>query len=341
MRKRSNTDAPQNAFGRFETFTNGKKTDDDNDNGGGNDDDTLAKVNDLHSSGEAFDGCVLRLQLGLVQAAADHLATSWDELTTLTDADIDRAAVRDAEVESQASTLSRDKMHAVLRAFATGSCADRVDSLWKLIDRDEDGLLDQVEMDRVAKLSLVPVQNALKTYFEDCLEAYPVRTELPVLEDNDDHNVEPKSPGWRARRLEQNTKKRLLKLCSNAIQCHFEDEVEMPHRLRCIYAWSDKAHQNNATESVLVDSHGASSVLGAAGRKRYVELEPKISHPEFLEVQQEHFPHLDRVGTEIMKSFREDLWVDQGKGRQNQELRRDCFVFLTVVSVIDGIIMWL
>ena len=76
------------------------------------------------------------------------------------------------------------------------------------------------------------------------------------------------------------------------------------------------------------------------GRKRYVELEPKISYAEFRKEQERHFPHLDKIGEEIAFSFKEDLWVLQGKGRQNKELKRDCFLFLLTVSLIDvGITM--
>ena len=78
---------------------------------------------------------------------------------------------------------------------------------------------------------------------------------------------------------------------------------------------------------------------GWSSRKRYVELSPKISLPEFREVQQVHFTHLDRIGAEILASSREDLWVLQGKGRQNRELMRDCFAFLAAVSVIDYLIL--
>ena len=114
----------------------------------------------------------------------------------------------------------------------------------------------------------------------------------------------------------------------------FSDEIEMPHRLRCIYAWADKTHQGNNVESVLIEASGWS------GRKRYVELPPKISLNEFREAQQIHLAHLDRVGWEVMKSFREDLWMEQGIGRQNAELKRECAIFLLVVSIIDyGIIV--
>ena len=113
----------------------------------------------------------------------------------------------------------------------------------------------------------------------------------------------------------------------------FRDEVEINHRLRCIYAWAEKADQDNKIESVLVDADGWS------GRKRYVELSPKISEAEFREVQSIHFQHLDQIGTEIIKSFREDLWVSQGKRRERKELVRDSLLFLTVVSALDFVIL--
>jgi hypothetical protein len=117
-----------------------------------------------------------------------------------------------------------------------------------------------------------------------------------------------KKPGWRARRRAEKAKKNLLKTFQQANKKHFEDEVEMPHRLRCIYAWAEKEHQGNKLDSVLIEASGWS------GRKRYVELEPKISLQEFREVADIHLTHLDRIGWEITKSFREDLLVQQGKG---------------------------
>jgi len=66
-----------------------------------------------------------------------------------------------------------------------------------------------------------------------------------------------------------------------------------------------------------------------------VELEPKISYPEFRQVQQKTFPHLDRIGEEIITSFKEDLWLLQGTKRQNKELRKDLFLFMLGVSIVD------
>lgn len=300
---------------------------------------------------DTFDACAARYRVLLASAAADQLSGSWDALTRLTDADVDRAAVRGEHAEPYASTLPLRKVNAVLRSHASGSCADRVSALWDLIDRDDDGLIDQIEMDEVAWMSVNVVEESLKKLFREAVDAYPARKELPSLEEEEERlraagiesdRTEPKA-GWRERRAEAKAKKRLIKLFDKAARQHFDIEVEMPHRLRCVYAWADKSHQDNKIDSVLVDAGTADGGLGAAiaGRKRYVELHPKISLKEFAEAQREHFGHLDRVAEDIVSSFREDLLVDQGKGRQNKQLRRDCALFLIVVSLIDAGIVWM
>jgi hypothetical protein len=283
---------------------------------------------DLQSQDGAFDNAVTRFRLQLAQAAVEHLKMSWKILTTVSDADVDRAAVQGKTIEREAKSIPLAKIHDVLRAYAAGNCKDRFDAIWNLMDRDGDGLLDEEEMNRVTNLCVAPVQAALVTLVQDALDAYPVRATMPKIEDAEI----PKPKGWRQRRKDTKTKKTLLKMFQRAAKNHFIDEIEINHRLRCIYAWSEKAHQDNKLDSVMVDA-------GWSGRKRFVELQPKISLPEFREVQQEHFAHLDRVGSEILKSFREDLWVAQGKGRQDRELVRDCLLFLTAVSVIDYLIV--
>ena len=75
------------------------------------------------------------------------------------------------------------------------------------------------------------------------------------------------------------------------------------------------------------------------GRKRYVELHPKISLSEFREVQAIHFPQLDRVGSELLASYRDDLLVAQGKGRQRKALMWDCTIFFVGVCVLDYAIL--
>ena len=281
----------------------------------------------IESSGNK---ALARYRLLLTRAAGEHLANSWETLTTRSDEALDRLAVETdgEEVEGALQTLPLAKLNTVVRSHLYGNAIDRVDAMWNLMDQDDDALLEKTEMETASFLALSPVQTALLALFEEALEAQPVR-ELPG--DNDENNKSGTlvKRGWRQRRREKKEKKRLTKWFQFAVKNHFEDEVEMPHRLRCIYAWAEKAHQNNKLDSVLIEASGWS------GRKRYVELQPKISLPEFREVQSIHFTHLDRIGWEIVKSFREDLWVQQGKGRQNAELKRDCALFLAVVSLID------
>jgi hypothetical protein len=203
--------------------------------------------------------------------------------------------------------------------------------VWKLLDRDHDSLLDEAEMNLVSRTTIQPVQTALLTLMQETLDAYPVRAPLPAPDATRPDEIP--RPGWRQRRREAKAKKKLLRMFQQTLKKHFDDEVEIAHRLRCIYAWAEKAHQDNKISSVQVEE------MGWSGRQRHVELNPKISFSEFLEVQQLHFTHLDRVGAEYLKSFREDLWVAQGKGRQNRELKRDCGIFLSVVCLIDYIVI--
>jgi hypothetical protein len=286
--------------------------------------------NELGAGERSFQEAVIRFRLLLVKSAVDQILGSWDTLTIVSDADIDRAAVKGIAMKSQAESVSLSKVYAYLQASATGSCSDRVTAAWNLLDRDDDGRLDEVEMNRVAFMCLDVEKDALVSLFTEALDAYPCRAPLPETGSEDQLPV-PK--GWRQRRKENVVRKKLLKMFKISCKNHFRDEVEINHRLRCIYAWAEKADQDNKVESVLVDAAGWS------GRKRYVELPPKISEAEFREVQEIHFTHLDRIGTEILKSFREDLWVSQGKRRERKDLARDCLLFLTAVSAIDFVIL--
>ena len=306
-----------------------------------------------------------RYRLLLAKATCEQLKDSWGNLTTLTDEALDRLAVKHPEggeenssnenndestatstipADGVISTLSLDKLNQVVRASLMGSASDRVDAWWEMLDHENSGLLEKTEMELACTSTVACVQSALKTLFHEALDASPVRgpgaenpTATATASDGKDASEKKgttsSKPGWRQRRREAKAKKRLTKLFHLADKTHFEDEVEMPHRLRCIYAWAEKAHQDNKLDSVLIEASGWS------GRKRYVELPPKISLPEFREVQQVHFTHLDRIGWEITKSFRENLWVDQGTGRQNAELKRECAGFLLAVCVIDYIII--
>jgi hypothetical protein len=285
-----------------------------------------------------FEMAVVRYRLLMARAAAEMLMESWTMLTAVADQDIDRAAVQGQSVNAaKASTLPVDKLHAVLQSFFAGTASARVDALWDLRDHgDQDGLLNEEEMNQVCELAIRPVHKALEKLLDEALEASPVVVEMPSPPPQQATTTPAaKPPGWRQRQREKREKKRLQKMFAKTLKRHFTDEVEMPHRLRCIYAWANKAHQDNKIDSVMVDEAGG----GWSGRQRYVELFPKISLDEFREVQKVHFTHLDRVGAEIIKSFREDLWVLQGKKRTNKELMRDCAMFLTAVCIVDYIII--
>jgi hypothetical protein len=279
-----------------------------------------------------FDQSVTHFRLLLTKAAAEHMMNSWKTLTAVSDQDVDRAAVQRVTLEPNRSTLPLGQLHQILRAYMTGTCVDRVDAVWGMFDRDQDGLLDEPEMNIVCQTAIRPFQTALSTIMQEVLDTYPVRAPLAPLDSpNADDVTRPN--GWMQRRREAKQKKRLLQMFQKTLKRHFDDEVELAHRMRCIYAWSEKTHQDNKIDSITVEETGWN------GRQRYVELHPKISLSEFREVQKVHFAHLDRVGAEYLKSFREDLWVAQGKGRQNRELMRDCAAFLAVVSILDyGII---
>ncbi|KAL7548577.1 hypothetical protein ACHAWF_018871 [Thalassiosira exigua] len=296
----------------------------------------------------------------LLRAAAQTLLENWDMLTTATSGDIDRAAVAKtaAEFLPQRQSVNAKNVKTVFDAYAKEGSGEWVQSWWSLIDADGDGLIDEEEMNNCIDLAMKPVHLALSDMVHMSLGVCPSRTTglgadkanawfLGGTDMTDiDTNPSPTNVNiklsWRNRRREMEARKILTKTFQATLARHFRDQVETSHRLRCIYAWADKSHQNNKIDSILVD---ASEEWGAAssivGRKRYVELEPKISYPEFRKEQARHFPHLDKIGEEVAMSFKEDLWVLQGKGRQNKELKRDCFLFLLGVSLVDAVILML
>lgn len=305
----------------------------------------------LHPSGfdQIHRNCQVYYRLLLLEMALRHSSTQWDALTTPSSADTDRAATR-GEILKPKTTLPLKLLHEVWWAFGTKSCQERVEAIWNLWDSDGDTMLDQEEMDKVVYASVTPVEDAIRQFVCDSVEVWPLRSGLPpcILTDDIDNNANEKKRGWYTRwkdgRTETKCKKKFVKLLDMTLKKHFEVEVETPHRLRCCYAWAEKEHQDGKVESVLVDASGDSSGSESSengtggtffGRKRYVELDPKISYPEFREVQIEHYPHLDKVSDEICQSFKEELWVHQGKGRQNEELKREISMFLVVVGLID------
>lgn len=275
-----------------------------------------------------YDVVVERYRLLLAYEAAQVLLDSWKIVTTPSDYDIDRAAVEGVTLDATdptTVTIPLVKLEALLESYLRGNATTRVDAWWSLMDKDDDGLLQESEMNAACDLAIAPVGQALESLLAEALEAHPVgRTALMA------DGAVPTKMGWRQRRQETRHKRQLTKMFTKTVKQHFVTEVEMPHRLRCIYAWANKGHQDNAIRSVMVDE-----IAWTAGRKRYVELPPKISLPEFREVQKEHFTHLDRVATEYLHSFREDLWILQGNKRQRAELIRDCALFMAVVCGVD------
>jgi Ca2+-binding EF-hand superfamily protein len=294
------------------------------------------KNNNLSMDTARFWDSVTRYRLLLAKSAIDHLLESWKMFTTVSDADIDRAAAEGIALQSELDTVSLDKVIGFLQMNVSGSCSDRFTAAWDLMDRDQDGSLDEQEMHQVARLCLAIEVDAMQTLFEETLDAFPVRAPLAAMGSDDDILSAAAPKGWRQKRAEKNTKKKLIKMFQKNCKKHFDVEVEVDHRLRCMYAWANKADQDNQLKSVLVDEQ-----VGWTGRKRYVELSPKISEAEFREVQGIHFKHLTRLGSEIAESFREDLWVLQGKRRERKDLIRNSFLFLAGVSAIDYVIIML
>lgn len=270
----------------------------------------------------------------------------WAEFVSgISNADIDRAAAQQKIVLKAPSTISLTKFINVMKAYTTGSCADRVEALWNLKDFDNDGLIDQDEMNTVVHASVRPIQRALPLFFQECINAHPLDCSIFMEEDEMAQLPSSGLKGWRRNRKLAKDRKILTKTISKTVNQHMDIEVEIAHRLRCTYAWAEKSHQEGKIESVLVDDNPTPNskeeeeeekgFLSFGGRKRYVELQPKISFEEFKSVQREHFSHLDRVMEELCKSLKEDLWILQGKKRQRQELKRECTFFLIVVTAID------
>jgi hypothetical protein len=305
-----------------------------------------------------FETVVAWHRLQLLESCLTVLQDSWNVLTTVTDGDLDRAATR-GETAEPPTTLHIQDINNVIRSHAEQSCNDRFDSFWKLMDRDQDGIMDQAEMNQVALLTTQTVQQALLKLFQDSIAAHPIRSfDLPTISSSSFNNknnsntptpsldelqlqnsstTTKKKPGWRQRRREQKLTKNLLKSFDITMKRHFDIQVELPHRLRCIYVWAEKAHQNNKIDSVLVDS-GSNVVMG---RKRYVELQPKISLDEFRRVQSIHLTQADCIGSELMSAFHDDLLIEQGKSRQNSELKGHVAIFITVMAGLDVVLHFL
>jgi hypothetical protein len=241
------------------------------------------------------DDAILRFCYLQTKYMLQVLRTSYKTLTTVSDQDVDRAAVMAAATTSNTTTTNKqkDSVHPTMTLSISALCAvleavlleksdaTKTHALWNLLDRDQDGLLDESEMNQVCLLVIESTRLAVQQLFREALEAHPVRAPwmLAATVGEEESSLSSSSStilpatlpmGWRARRKNAKAKKQLLKQFEATLQAHFVDEVELPHRMRCIYAWANKQHQDNKIDSVLVDDDGAGG--GWSGRKRYVEL---------------------------------------------------------------------
>jgi len=259
---------------------------------------------------------VQRTRLQLALQTIQNL--DFDELMTPCARRMDRQAVEKEEGGDpfKRTTVGSDQVRGCVEASLRGSCMDRIEAVWKLYG---DERVEEEEVSIVVKFVLKAVQQTLKTTVEEALDA------------TTEHGA-----GWMARRRRRIWKKKLLAPLTKSLQFHFRDEVELDHRLRCMFAWSSKEHQENQMKSVLVEE---SSSFG--GRKRYVEMPPQIKLAEFRDIQKEHLEQIDSIAKELVKGYRDFLWIDQGRGRQRNQLRRDSALFVVAISIIDYIIVGL
>jgi len=260
----------------------------------------------VSASSEVFQGLSLYHRLNLTKNFLANIGDKWDEITREADMDIDRRALDNLPKPEPA--VSKSAFDDAVRAHLLESSSARLKAAWRLVDSDADGMLEEDEMNRAVELYRAPAEKSVEDFVKAVIES---------LHEDKENKI-----GTKAH------KKQLNKTLARTIKrCYFV-ENEAPHRLRCIYAWADKAHQDGTFNAVRVSDD-------ITGRKRYVELLPKISFEEFLEIQKEQFELLDKFGESYMTSLREELWVKQGLGRQNRELMWQCAGFFVLVSVLD------
>lgn len=298
---------------------------------------------------EEFTRAAERFRLQYTAACIQQLKASWSTWTTLTDQETDRRAVSQQQTESNkatttlsssvpphTSTIPRHKIVDVIQSYWRGagaaSSTNPIDSLWRLVDHDDDGMIDQASMEKVCRFVVATAQEAVPHLVHDCWKS---------RENGGAKSLDqPKKPSWWQRRRQRQHNKLLEADLKRTLKNHFDVELEINHRLRCIYAWANKQHQDNKIDSVVVDeSAGGGVVTSVMGRKRYVELHPKLSLEEFRQVQSIHFPQIDRVVSEYLQSYRDELLVRQGRRRQRQELLREGSLFFVVVCLADYIIL--
>jgi len=260
------------------------------------------------ATSDIFHGLCLYYRLLTARNALEEIKGKWEYIVTEADMDVDRRALEN--VAAPTKVIDKNQLDAVIKSILVEGSHERLKVWWELLDRDGDGMLEEEEMNKVVELYQSPIKSAINEFTVAAISNLP--------EDK------VKKIGTKAH------KKYLNKLLKRTMSRCYEIEQEAPHRLRCVYAWADKAHQDNKFSAVHVSDD-------ISGRKRYVELLPKISYEEFIDVQKSQFEFLDKIGEGYMKSLREEMWVKQGLRRQNKELVWQCAGFFVVVSLIDGL----
>merc|ERR1711884_12704 len=134
-----------------------------------------------------------------------------DELTKVSDADVDRAATKSVTLPP-VKAINLIKLHNVLRAVYSinnntlhtplrnegetvgleeSQEEDRqldnkvtatkrtVKAFWDLIDRDNDGMINQHEMDQVIQFAIQPIEQTFRIYVEEGLDACSLREPTP------------------------------------------------------------------------------------------------------------------------------------------------------------------
>ena len=240
----------------------------------------------------------------------DRIALS--ESGDVMDADYYDNVLKNVEINEGYVKFDNEKLFKCLESMLMHDFESRIKAIWNFLDFDGDGSLEKDEMFRVAEIYDDSMNKAVDALSSQVIEG--------VKWDSGNTFVLSNRRNKKGKKLYSKIFKKSLKQC-------FEIEEEAPHRLRCIYAWSDKKSQGDET---LVKYLSESN-----GKKRYIEFPPKISFDEFRSLQKEHFEGIENYGSTIAKSVYDSLLVKQGKGRQDRELMMQCAAFLTTVTVAD------
>jgi len=186
-----------------------------------------------------FSDMCLLTRLSMAQHTLALLDDKFPALTTEADADVDRRAL--ASLPMPTIALSRSALDLVLVTTIAGSPQQRLQAWWALRDGDGDGLLEETEMADVVNWYAQPISDTASSLLSLTIDSLEEDKKLKI--------------GTKAH------KKELNKLLKKTMKHHYEIETEAPHRIRCVYAWADKEHQDGELKAVHVSED-------VTGRKR-------------------------------------------------------------------------